>query len=51
MLKKAVLGIAVIGYEGASVKALNAADIVVKDINEGLGLLQNPKRLKATLRG
>ncbi|MDO7787800.1 HAD family hydrolase [Desulforamulus aquiferis] len=51
MLKKAALGIAVIGHEGASVKAVNSADIVVKDINEGLGLLLNLKRLKATLRG
>ncbi|GAB6180302.1 HAD family hydrolase [Desulfotomaculum defluvii] len=51
MLKKAAIGIAVIGHEGASVKTLNVADIVIKDINEGLGLLSNTKRLKATLRG
>ncbi|ABO50809.1 conserved hypothetical protein [Desulforamulus reducens MI-1] len=51
MLKKAAIGIAIIGHEGASVKAVNSADIVVKDINEGLGLLRNTKRLKATLRG
>lgn len=51
MLKKAALGIAIIGGEGASVKAVNAADIVVKDIHQALGLLLYTKRLKATLRG
>ncbi|SHK82163.1 HAD family hydrolase [Desulforamulus aeronauticus] len=51
MLKKAALGIAVIGDEGASVKAVNAADIVVKDIRQALELLLHTKRLKATLRG
>lgn len=51
MLKKAALGIAVIGGEGASVQAINAADIVVKDIHQALGLLLHTKRLKATLRG
>ena len=51
MLKKAALGIAVIGREGAAVKAVNAADIVVYDIRQALGLLRHTKRLKATLRG
>lgn len=51
MLHKAALGIAIIGDEGASVKALNAADIVVTDIHQALGLLLNTNRLKATLRG
>lgn len=51
MLKGAALGIAVLGHEGASVKAVNAADVVVTDIVCGLDMLLNPKRLVATLRG
>lgn len=51
MLARAALGIVVLGPEGTSVKALQSADMVVKDINEGLELLLNPSRLKATLRG
>jgi len=50
MLKAAALGIVVIGPEGASAKALREADVIVKDINDGLDLLLNPKRLIATLR-
>ncbi len=50
MLEEAALGIAVIGPEGASSKALMAADVVIKDINDGLGLFLNPQRLTATLR-
>lgn len=51
MLLRAGLGIAVIGPEGASAKALQGADIVVADIIAGLELLLQPKRLVATLRG
>ena len=51
MLKEAALGVAVTGFEGASAEALLAADVVVKDINCGLDLFLNPKRLVATLRG
>lgn len=51
MLKTAALGILVLETEGAAVKALVSADIVVKNINHGLDLLLNPKRLVATLRG
>ncbi len=50
MLKNAALGIVVIGGEGCSGKALQAADIIVRNINEGIDLLLNPLRLKATLR-
>ncbi len=50
MLKAAALGIVVIGPEGASAKALREANVIVKDINDGLDLLLNPKRLIATLR-
>lgn len=51
MLARAALGIVVLGPEGTSVNALQSADVAVKDINEGLELLLNPDRLKATLRG
>lgn len=51
MLKAAVLGILVIEGEGAAVKAINSADIVVKSINDALEMLLAPKRLTATLRG
>ena len=50
MLDRAALGIAVLGPEGMSVKALRGADVAVKDINEGLELLVKTDRLKATLR-
>ena len=50
MLEGAALGIAVAGPEGASARALMAADVVVKDINDGLDLFLNSKRLVATLR-
>ncbi len=50
MLADAALGIAVLGPEGVSPGALQAADVVVNDINDGLDLLIYPDRLKATLR-
>jgi soluble P-type ATPase len=50
MLKKAAVGIVVMGYEGAAVEAIMAADVAVKDINQALELILNPKRLVATLR-
>lgn len=49
-LKAASLGIAVIQSEGASVEAVNAADIVFTDIIKALELFLNPLRIKATLR-
>lgn len=50
MLEKAHLGIAVIGFEGASMQALRAADLVVNKIEDGFGLLLKTQRLKASLR-
>lgn len=50
MLKRAHLGIGIIGFEGASVQALLAADLVVNKIEDAFGLLIEPQRLKATLR-
>ncbi|MDR3539883.1 MAG: ATPase P [Desulfosporosinus sp.] len=50
MLEKAQLGIAVLGFEGASPRTLFAADVVVNKIEDAFGLLLETKRLKATLR-
>lgn len=50
MLKIARIGVAVILEEGAAGDAVRSADIVVKSIVDGLDLLLEPKRLKATLR-
>ncbi|MCL6478582.1 MAG: ATPase P [Peptococcaceae bacterium] len=50
MLKTAALGILVLGSEGACSQAITAADIVVRNILDGLDLLLNPKRIIATLR-
>lgn len=50
MLKKAAIGIALLGEEGCSKNALLASDMVCKNITEALELLRYPKRLIATLR-
>ena len=50
MLKAAAIGIAVIGPEGCHGELLREADIVVNNIEDALDLLENPLRLKATLR-
>lgn len=49
-LKEAAVAIAVIGDEGASRMAIDAADVVVTDIHHALRLLLDPRRLVATLR-
>jgi soluble P-type ATPase len=50
ILKEAPLGIAVLGDQGVSVSGIRSADKVVKNIQNALDLLFNPKRLIATLR-
>jgi soluble P-type ATPase len=50
MLKACRLGIAVLGPEGLAVAAANAADILVRRIDDALDLLLSEKRLAATLR-
>ncbi len=50
MLRDAALGIAVILEEGASVQALQSADVVCPSIVSALELMLNPLRLTATLR-
>lgn len=49
-LTEAALGIVVIGPEGASARALQAADCVCTDIVTALDLLLEPQALSATLR-
>jgi soluble P-type ATPase len=51
MLKESDLAIAVLGDEGLSIKALQQADILVRNICDALDLLQYERRLIATLRG
>jgi len=50
MLREATLGILVIGREGAAVRSLLAADVVVRSIEDALDLFRFPKRLIASLR-
>ena len=50
MLKASTLGIVVIEKEGASVVAINNADIVTTSINDALDILIYPKRIITTLR-
>lgn len=50
MLREAALGVLVIGREGAAVRSLLAADLVVISIEDALDLLAFPKRLIASLR-
>ena len=50
MIKKAELGIALIGGEGCSTQTLIHSDIICKTIEDALNLLLNEKRLIATLR-
>lgn len=50
MLSEAALGIAVVGGEGASVDAVQAADVVTISILDALALLAQPARIAATLR-
>ncbi len=50
MIRRAALGIAVIGPEGAAGALVRDADIVVSNILDALDLLLHPLRVKATLR-
>jgi len=50
MVKEAVLGIAVIGREGAATETIGNADVVVNEIADALDLILKPFRHQATLR-
>ena len=51
MVKEAALGIAILGPEGAARETIEAADAICPSAEAALGLLLNPKRLMAPLRG
>ncbi|WP_297436667.1 HAD family hydrolase [Thermococcus sp.] len=51
MLEGAELAFCVIGPEGASIDALLASDVVVRDVKDAIGMLLDEKKLTATLRG
>ncbi|WP_297471245.1 HAD family hydrolase [Thermococcus sp.] len=50
MLEKAELAFCVIGNEGATVDALLASDIVVRDVKDAIEMLLDERKLIATLR-
>jgi len=50
MLKKAVVGIAVIGRDGATPDAINSADIVISNIKNIIPLLKNRDLIFSVLR-
>ncbi len=50
MLKAARVGVAVCLGEGCATDSIKSADIFATSITDGLDLILNPKRMKATLR-
>lgn len=50
MLEGAELAFCVIGPEGATVDALLASDVVVKDVKDAMAMLLDERKLIATLR-
>ncbi|MCW1923118.1 hypothetical protein OKA05_11185 [Luteolibacter arcticus] len=50
MLEAAALGIAVLQKEGASVAAVQSADVLTTSVLDAIDLLKHPQRLIATLR-
>jgi P-type E1-E2 ATPase len=50
MLRESVIGICIVGREGASSEAIMAADLVAPSINDALELFLKPHRMKASLR-
>jgi len=51
MMKAAALGFCIAGPEGASAKAIMNSDVVVSGIEDFFSMIDEPKRLIATLRG
>jgi P-type E1-E2 ATPase len=50
MLQAAAVGIAILSEEGLAISTLNAADLLMPNINAALTALEKPVRLIATLR-
>ncbi|ASJ04646.1 HAD family hydrolase [Thermococcus barossii] len=51
MLEGAELAFCVVGPEGATIDALLASDVVVKDVKDAIAMLLDERKLIATLRG
>lgn len=50
MLKNSVIGIVILGKEGAAVKSIMNSDLVLKNLNEAINFLLDEKIMIATLR-
>ncbi len=50
MLKESIISVAILNDEGVSLKALNSADFLLKDINHFFEMIEEPKKLIAILR-
>ncbi len=50
MLKSAILGIGIVGKEGATTKTLSKSDLIFHDIIDALDFLLDDKKIIATLR-
>ncbi|MFH1624671.1 MAG: ATPase P [Pseudomonadota bacterium] len=50
MLKECIIGVCVMGPEGAAVEAIMNADLVTSNINDALDVVIIPERIMATLR-
>jgi soluble P-type ATPase len=50
MVRRAAVGIAVIGPEGTAAELVAAAGVIVRDVRDALDLVLNPLRMAATLR-
>lgn len=50
MLRAASVGVAVVSPEGTAVEALTSSDLIVPDVLAALSLVEQPMRLKASLR-
>lgn len=50
MLRRAAIGVAVLGGEGVAISSLQAADVLVLSPIDAIDLVLKPKRLVATLR-
>jgi len=51
MLRRAAIGVAILGGEGVAISSLQAADVLVLSLVDAIDLVLKPKRLVATLRG
>jgi soluble P-type ATPase len=50
MLEKSAIGISVLGAEGLSVKTLKSSDLLINDVLDFFEMIEQPKKLIASLR-